>query len=234
MAGTLKGRRIVITGVTRGIGYETAKLFLQEGADIIGVGKQEESIKKVAKEFYSYGPFQGIACDISMPGFQDNIVDTVNKRWGALDVLMNNAGIMIAWESLMKDSVDSLKQMMEVNLMAPFMLTRALIPFLLKGNEPRIINTSSGAGKLEALHNTNIAGYRLSKWSLNGLTILLSTEFKDRIAVNSFDPGWVKTDMGGEQAPGSPVESAQGALALATLPFPQTGKFWHAGKEITY
>lgn len=234
MAGSLKDRRIVITGVTRGIGYETAKLFLQEGADIIGVGKQEQNIKKVADEFKAIGPFQGIACDISMPGFQDNILDAVNKRWGALDILINNAGIMIAWSSLMKDSVDSLKQMMEVNLMAPFTLTRALIPYLLKGKEPRIINTSSGAGTLEALHNTDIAGYRLSKWSLNGLTVLLSVEYKDQIAINSFDPGWVKTDLGGQQAPGTPLESAEGALSLATKPFSETGKFWHAGKEIAY
>jgi NAD(P)-dependent dehydrogenase (short-subunit alcohol dehydrogenase family) len=84
------------------------------------------------------------------------------------------------------------------------------------------------------MRDRHIASYRLSKWALNGFTLLLASELQGKVSVNAFDPGWVKTDLGGPNAPGSVVESAVGALALATLPFTETGKFWKDGKEIPF
>jgi len=80
----------------------------------------------------------------------------------------------------------------------------------------------------------DIASYRLSKFALNGLTMLLANELKEKIAVNALDPGWVKTDLGGPNAPGSPKDSAKGALALVTMPFEVTGNFFKDGKEIPF
>lgn len=110
----------------------------------------------------------------------------------------------------------------------------ALLPMLRLGREPRVVHVGSGAGTLEGVHMTGIASYRLSKWALNGLTMLQATHWAGAIAVNAFDPGWVKTDLGGPKAPGSPVESAEGALAVVTLPFAVTGKFWKDGREIPF
>ena len=234
MSQLLSGRKILLTGVSRGIGYECAKLFLKEGADLIGTGKDQNRLERVSGEFKKLGSFQSIECDLNRPGYEEKIASEVKNRWGSLDILFNNAGVMAARASLMEDSVESFREQMEVNLMAPFLLTRALVPLLMKGYEPRIINTSSGAGQMKELVNTNIAGYRLSKWSLNGLTMLLAAELSGKIAVNCFDPGWVKTDLGGNQAPGLPEESAKGALALCLEPFSETGKFWKDGKEISF
>jgi hypothetical protein len=64
--------------------------------------------------------------------------------------------------------------------------------------------------------------------------MLLAAELSGKVSVNAFDPGWVKTDMGGPSAPGSPVESAEGALALVTAPFSETGKFWKDGQQIPF
>ncbi|HET9960106.1 MAG TPA: SDR family NAD(P)-dependent oxidoreductase, partial [Polyangiaceae bacterium] len=75
---------------------------------------------------------------------------------------------------------------------------------------------------------------RLSKWALNGFTIQLAHELRGQIAVNAFDPGWVKTDLGGSRAPGTPDESARGALALVLEPFTSTGKFWKDGQQIPF
>jgi NAD(P)-dependent dehydrogenase (short-subunit alcohol dehydrogenase family) len=80
----------------------------------------------------------------------------------------------------------------------------------------------------------DIPSYRLSKFALNGFTLLLAAELAGKVAVNAFDPGWVKTDLGGPKAPGSPTESARGALALVTLPLSETGKFWKDGAEISF
>jgi NAD(P)-dependent dehydrogenase (short-subunit alcohol dehydrogenase family) len=126
------------------------------------------------------------------------------------------------------------QQSLAENLVAPYRVTRALLPLLRRGTEPRIVNVSSGAGNLESMQMVDIPSYRLSKWALNGLTLLLAGELAGAVSVNAFDPGWVKTDLGGPNAPGKPEESARGALALVTLPFETTGKFWKDGIQIPF
>jgi NAD(P)-dependent dehydrogenase (short-subunit alcohol dehydrogenase family) len=123
---------------------------------------------------------------------------------------------------------------LEVNLLAPYRLTLELLPLLRRGDEPRIVNVGSGAGTFEGLRQGGIASYRLSKWALHGMTMLLATHLAGEVAVNAFDPGWVKTELGGPNAPGSPVDSAVGALAVVALPFSVTGRFWKDGREISF
>ncbi len=237
MGRQLEGRRIVITGVSRGIGYETAKLFLQEGARVLGVARDARRLSRASEELAPLGDFASLCVDLGHPTAPAEVVAAVRDRWGALDVLFNNAAILIhAAEpgSFEQEPEGALQQSLDTNLMGPFRLTMAFLPLLRKGHEPRIVHVGSGAGTFEGVRLEGIASYRLSKWALNGLTILQSTHLKGQIAVNAFDPGWVKTDLGGPNAPGSPVDSAKGALAVAMLPFETTGRFWKDGSEIPF
>jgi NAD(P)-dependent dehydrogenase (short-subunit alcohol dehydrogenase family) len=239
MAGKLEGRRMVITGISRGIGLETARRFLPEGAEILGVARDAPRLEKAARELaqLSAGRLSTLVCDLGVPGGEETIAAAVAKRWGSLDVLINNAAIMLHSSNgrgLLSEGPDALERTMALNLMAPFRLARALVPSLERGREPRIIHVSSGAGTFAGMREFDIAGYRLSKWALNGLTMLMAHELSGRIAVNALDPGWVKTDLGGPNAPGSPVESAEGAFALVTAPFSETGKLWKSGREIPF
>jgi len=234
---TLTGRHILITGISRGVGLETARLFLAEGATLFGVGKDAARLERVQSELDPSGErLRVFAADLSLPDSAARIADAVAKRFQRLDVLLNNAGIQIdaGAHGLVDGKEETLTHSMEVNLMAPYRLSLALLPLLRAGVEPRIVNVSSGAGTFAAMREARIATYRLSKWALNGLTLLLAGELSGQIAVNAFDPGWVKTDLGGPNAPGSPLESARGALAIVTLPFTETGKFWKDGKEIPF
>jgi NAD(P)-dependent dehydrogenase (short-subunit alcohol dehydrogenase family) len=235
MGRVLEGKRVLITGASRGVGYEIVKLFLEEGASIIGVAKDEKRLKEAELEFKKLGDFEGLVLDISQKGFEEEVATAVKNKWNALDILINNAGVMLAYGGFLEEDKDMLEKTFKVNLYAPYYLIRAMVPFLLKGNEPRIVNVSSGAGTFSAIREMyDIASYRLSKFALNGLTILLANELKGKIAVNALDPGWVKTDLGGPNAPGSPKDSAKGALALVTMPFEVTGKFFKDGKEIPF
>ncbi len=234
---SLAGRRILITGISRGIGLETARLFLAEGAELVGVGQNAARLAEVQHELDPTGErVTVVAQDLARVDAQKRILAAVEKRWNALDVLLNNAGIQIdaGAHGLVDGKEATLVRSMEVNLMAPYRLSLALLPLLARGKEPRIVNVSSGAGTFAAMREAQIASYRLSKWALNGLTLLLSGELAGKVAVNAFDPGWVKTDLGGPNAPGSPLESARGALSIVTLPFSETGKFWKDGREIPF
>jgi NAD(P)-dependent dehydrogenase (short-subunit alcohol dehydrogenase family) len=233
----LSGRRILITGASRGVGLETARLFLAEGAEVLAVARDAGRLEHAARELSaSGGRLSTLPADLEIPSAIAPIVSAVEQRWGALDVLLNNAGVQIDGEAngLVDGSEAVLERSLAVNLWAPYRLCLALLPLLRKGREPRIANVSSGAGTFAAMKDRKIASYRLSKWSLNGLTLLLASELAGQVAVNAFDPGWVKTDLGGPNAPGSPLESARGALSLVTLPFAETGKFWKDGQEIPF
>jgi NAD(P)-dependent dehydrogenase (short-subunit alcohol dehydrogenase family) len=234
---TLLGRRIVITGASRGVGLATARLFLAEGAEVLGVARDAKRLDQARAELSAPpGRLSVLAVDLEDSDAAKQIAAAVEQRWGALDVLLNNAGVQIdgGADGLVDGSEDVLRRSLAINLYAPYRLCLALLPLLRKGREPRIANVSSGAGTFAAMKDRKIASYRLSKWSLNGLTLLLAGELAGEIAVNAFDPGWVKTDLGGPNAPGSPLESARGALSIVTLPFAETGKFWKDGQEIPF
>jgi NAD(P)-dependent dehydrogenase (short-subunit alcohol dehydrogenase family) len=235
--GALSGRRILITGVSRGVGYETAKLFLAEGAELIGVARDAGRLERTRRELDASGSrLSVVAAELTDDAAPERLAAAVSERWGALDVLFNNAGVQIdgGGRGILGVETELFHRSLAINLTAPYLLCRALLPLLRRGSSPRIVNVSSGAGNFESMRLTDIPTYRLSKWAQNGLTLQLAGELAGAISVNAFDPGWVKTDLGGPNAPGVPSESARGALAIVTLPFEISGKFWKDGAEIPF
>jgi NAD(P)-dependent dehydrogenase (short-subunit alcohol dehydrogenase family) len=235
--GRLAGRRIFLTGVSRGVGLATARLFLQEGAQVCGVSRDAQRLAAARGDLagVAEGRFEAFTLDLGAPDAPARARAAVEARWGALDVLWNNAGIMLSEAPTFEDEpAGTLEATLAVNLMAPFRLSTALLPLLRQGHQPRIVHVSSGAGTFAALAEPNIASYRLSKWALNGLTQIQAAAFRGHVAVNAFDPGWVKTDLGGPRAPGTVDESARGALALLLEPFSTTGELFKDGASIPY
>jgi NAD(P)-dependent dehydrogenase (short-subunit alcohol dehydrogenase family) len=226
-----KGKQIVITGASRGIGYHATKLFLAQGAKVIGTARSAQSLAKVDAEFKALGDFSGLACDQADPAAPAALGSAVAKAWDHVDILVNNAAVQ-TWK---KDWLDEGPQMLEdqlrINVLAPHHTILALLPLIKRGTEPRIINVSSGAGTLGALQaSPDMPTYRLTKFTFNGLSILWAGELKGQVAVNALDPGWLKTDLGGPQAPGEPIDGGKRVVALAGQPFSLTGKFIHDGE----
>jgi NAD(P)-dependent dehydrogenase (short-subunit alcohol dehydrogenase family) len=231
------GKVALVTGGGSGIGKASALALAREGFAVVVAGRRPEPLNAVVGEIEKLQvKALGVPTDVSDPASVEALFAKTKATFGRLDVLFNNAGVQIdgAANGLSDGGEAALERSMAVNLWAPYRLSMALLPLLLKGSEPRIVNVSSGAGNFESLRSPKIASYRLSKWALNGLTLILSGELEGKVAVNAFDPGWVKTDLGGRNAPGHPRESALGALALVTLPFSETGKFWKDGNEIPF
>jgi NAD(P)-dependent dehydrogenase (short-subunit alcohol dehydrogenase family) len=235
MPKSLAGRRVLITGASRGIGLETARLFLAEGAEVLGVAREATRLELASDMFAPLGAFHMLPADLTQEETAGQIRNAITRLWGAIDIVVHNAAIMVAHEQeILTESLGKLEESFETNLFAPFRLTRALLPLLKKGHNPRVINVSSGAGTLSGMTEPGIASYRLTKWALNGLTQLEAKEFRGKISFMAFDPGWVKTDLGGPRAPGLPEDSARGLLKTVLLPPQVTGKLFKDGEVLPW
>eukprot|EP01008_Symbiontida_sp_HLA12_P001765 NODE_2950_length_435_cov_0.666667_g2926_i0.p1 GENE.NODE_2950_length_435_cov_0.666667_g2926_i0~~NODE_2950_length_435_cov_0.666667_g2926_i0.p1 ORF type:complete len:133 (-),score=13.09 NODE_2950_length_435_cov_0.666667_g2926_i0:37-408(-) len=123
---------------------------------------------------------------------------------------------------------------MATNLYGPWRMIQFFTPLLIKSDDPRIINVSSGLGEWKDLAG-DYPAYRILKTSLNALTIMFARELKDKgVKVNAMCPGWVKTDMGGPNAPRNVSQGADTAIWLATEKAIATGKFFRDRKEISW
>lgn len=232
--GKLAGKRVIITGVSRGVGFEVAKKFLAEGAEVLGVSRNRANLRRADRLLRSHGrSYSSVLADVAAPGSARQIRAAAARRWKAVDILLNNAGINLGGKSFEKEGEKGLEKTLQVNVLAPHRLTLAILPLLRKGRNPRVINVSSGAGSLVSVRNSkSMDSYRLSKYALNGLTMILASQLRGRISVVSMDPGWVKTDMGGPGATHPPSLSAQRALEIALLPARITGTYQIGSKTI--
>lgn len=148
--------------------------------------------------------------------------------------VLRKTGIVPKQQGAKDVPLQHVKLLMDTNLYGSWRMIQVFIPLLKKSSEARIINISSGMGALSSMTGMYPA-YSLSKNSLNALTLMLSAELKPLgISVNAMCPGWVKTDMGGHDAPRNVSDGADTAVWLATQEFSETGKFFRDRKEIAW
>jgi NAD(P)-dependent dehydrogenase (short-subunit alcohol dehydrogenase family) len=232
----LTGRRVLLTGASRGVGRAVARRLVRSGADVIGTARDEQLLDEVARAATDGpGSFVPVVADLTDPATPGRLADVVDQRWGALDVLVNNAGVMLARDERFEDEpAGTLEETLAVNLVAPHRLVLALLPALRAGKDPQVVHVSSGAGTVAGMAEPGIGSYRVSKYALNGLVLMQAAQLHGEIAVNALDPGWVRTGLGGDEAPGTVEESASGALALLAEPASVTGRFFKDGIEIPF
>lgn len=218
----LKDRTAVVTGGSRGIGFQIAKIFIEQGARVLAVSR---SADKLAGAKAALPPLETIAADAAAPDQIDSLVAWVQERWGALDILVNNAGIMETDEADLTTGDDSaFVDTVHTNLFGPYFCTKRFLPLLLHGADPRIVNVGSRSGIL----TPNVrSAYGISKIGLHGLTIATARELEGRVAVNALSPGHVLTDLAPD-GPGDPRSSAEAALEMVTMPSSIVGKLFHA------
>lgn len=196
-------RTAFISGGSRGIGKATVKKFLEGGYKVITTSTSGKSI-------YDNTYKLNLADPLSIQQFTDFIARNNEK----IDVLINDAAIAVEGEDMV--DVDSLRKTLEINLIGTISLTQRLLPLI--NNNGVIINISSQMASLSKDLGYDYPSYRISKIAINMYTRCLSErpDIKSRgIKIYSFDPGWVKTDMGGKGAEREPEEPAKELLALA-------------------
>ena len=196
-----KGQKVIITGGSRGIGYGIAEAFLLAGADIAICGTNEASLK-AAKEnlikaaaqahIVPQGKVLTYKADVSKQADCEGFVDAVIKEYGAIDVLVNNAGITKDTLVLRMSEAD-FDSVININLKGTFLMSKAAAKHMLKARGGAVINMSSVVGQSG---NGGQVNYSASKAGIIGLTKSMAKEFASRgVRVNAVAPGFVKTDM---------------------------------------
>ena len=240
-----------ITGGNRGLGFQTALDLKNTGAKIV-IGSRDlaQGEEAVAKLRAAGVDADLLRFDITKAGDAQAAFDYFNSKYGRLDILVNNAGIAggtfpgTGLESSAGEvPLELLHKVFETNFFAQVALTEALLPLLKKSPAGRIVNLSSILGSLtlqadpqSPIYNAKSFAYDASKTALNAFTIHLAWELRDTpIKINSAHPGWVKTDMGGAQAPMELSEGGKTSAALATLPDDgPSGGFFHLGQPLPW
>ncbi|MDO5848350.1 MAG: SDR family NAD(P)-dependent oxidoreductase [Methanobrevibacter sp.] len=191
----LKNKVAVITGGTRGIGYATAKLFLDNGCKVIIFGSRAESVDKALSQLNEENP------NYPVEGYYPNLNDyeevektilAIAEKYGKIDILINNAGISSS-TPIDQYTVEEFEKIINLNVVSMFKCIRATVPIMKEQGEGVILNTSS---MVSISGQPSGVGYPTSKFAVNGMTLSLARELgKDNIRVNAVAPGVTETDM---------------------------------------
>ena len=208
-------RTALVTGGNRGIGYAIVQGLAAQGIQVLLGCRDLAKGQKAAAEI---GPeVQAVLLDISERDLLAEQMASILAETARIDILVNNAGILSEGNFLEMGQAD-LDMSLESNFHGPLQLMQILLPNMIDAGYGRIVNMSSEWGSFtDGL--TGPAAYSISKAALNALTLTAAQAMTvPDIKINSMCPGWVKTDMGGDQAPLSAEEGADTAIWLATLP----------------
>jgi NAD(P)-dependent dehydrogenase (short-subunit alcohol dehydrogenase family) len=222
----------LVTGANRGIGLEVARQLARRGFTVIlgsrDPQKGERAAARLAEEGLAVLPHQ---LDVSDNESVQDLAARIADDPGRLDALVNNAAIHYdTWQRALGADLDIVREALETNTFGAWRTCRAFVSMLRRSGHGRIVNVSSGAGSLASMGGGTPA-YNVSKVALNALTRMLAAELRGTgILVNTVDPGWTATDMGGHG--GRSVEDgAAGVVWAATLPDDgPTGGFFYDGK----
>ena len=228
-------KSVLITGANKGIGYEVARQLAGRGFHVFIGARNADAGRKAVDEIAKQGEATFLEIDVADNASVTAAAREFSKSVDHLDVLVNNAGIIVDGDNaILEVSDELLRKTLETNTLGALRVTRAFVPLLAKSKAPRVINVSSGGGQLTGGADGWSPAYCVSKTALNGVTSQLAAALP-KFAVNSVCPGWVRTDMGGRNATRSVEEGADTIVWLAAdAPQKLTGKFLRDRKEIPW
>ena len=222
---SLSGQVALVTGANRGIGREIAEQLHDLGATVFAATRS--MTHEIPDEW------EHLLVDVTQEGEISDAVDDIFASAGRLDILVNNAAVGGGDGDIVAESVKDLDRTLATNLRGPMLLCKHAVPLLVQDEGGRVVNVSSGMGALNEDQSGGSPSYRVSKTGLNGLTKYLDGEYgDDGLLANSVCPGWVRTDMGGEEADRSVERGAETPVYLCRFePDSPSGHFWR-DKEI--
>lgn len=238
----MQARIAVVTGANRGLGKATSRALAEQGFHVILCARNAAAGMEVVEQFQSEKLSVELRqVDVTVSEQVRDLGRYIRENYGHVDVLVNNAGQNIESRQAGGDrsanplivSPMTVMESININAIGALRMIQALALLMSKGG--RIVNVSSGMGQLSDMDGGWL-GYRMSKTALNSLTRVFATELAERdIRVNSVCPGWVRTDLGGDNASRSIEEGIDTIIWLATEEAAtESGGFWRDRKQIDW
>ncbi|GAA2214144.1 SDR family oxidoreductase [Nonomuraea monospora] len=213
-------RIALVTGGNRGLGQEIARQLATLGMRvIIGARTLAAGEEATQEDMFAGLMVSAKVLDVTRPEQIQIVVKQIVSDYGRIDVLINNAGISDGWQRPSTVDLDAASMVLNVNLLGAWMCAREVIPHMKANGYGRIVNISSRLASMATMDQWQEPAYRISKVALNALTRVLASEVQGTgILVNAASPGWVRTRLGGPNAPRTVEQGADTPVWLATLP----------------
>ena len=239
-------RIALITGANKGIGFETARQLGQQQVTILLGARDPAKGEAAAGKLRGEGlDVRALPLDVTNTDSIRRAVEKVAQEFGRLDILINNAGVMVddQTKKVSQQSLDAWRTTFDTNVFGLIATTQGFLPLLRKSAAGRIVNLSSilGSNTLHSdpqspIYDFKVPAYNVSKSAVNAYTVQLAYELRDTpIKVNAAHPGWVKTEMGGEGATMELPDGAKTSVTLATLATDgPTGSYTHMGEALPW
>lgn len=222
----VKGKWALITGASRGIGYHAAKFMAQQGCNLVLHARSEQHCEKVLKEVKEFGvDAYVVTAELSEFDQVEKMLKTIDEKGTQIDIVLNNAGVQVAYrDEYLKTPMSDYETSFKINTMAPMMICYHFLPKMVERGFGRIVNTSSGI-QLDPQQ----AGYSASKAALDKVTVDLGSKYEGTdIILSLADPGWCRTDLGGEKAPNDPASAIPGVVVGAFVDDGKSGRWFAA------
>lgn len=210
----------LVTGANRGLGHAIARQLAELDIHVVATARNLAQANRTVEELVGRGlAASGARLDVTEPHTITTAVQHVLDHHSRIDILVNNAGISDGDQRPSSTDPELTSRVWRVNVLGAWQCAEAVIPAMRTAGYGRIVNLSSTLGSLHHMTRPTEPAYRISKAALNAVTRVLAAELTGTgILVNSASPGWVRTDLGGPNAPRSVDEGADTPVWLATLP----------------
>jgi short-subunit dehydrogenase len=222
----VKGKWALVTGASRGVGYEIAIFMAQHGCNLVLHSRSISHTEKVLEEVRALGvSAYAVQAELSDINAVNRMLDEIEQKETHIDILFNDAGVQVAYRNeYYKTPVEDFTQSFMINTIAPAMICYRLIPKMIEKGFGRVINTTSGIR-----NEPQQAGYSASKAALDKFTKDLGSKLEGtNVMMNLTDPGWCRTDLGGPHAPNDVKSCIPGIAVGAFVDDKKSGRYLNA------
>jgi NAD(P)-dependent dehydrogenase (short-subunit alcohol dehydrogenase family) len=228
----------LVTGANRGLGLEFTRQLLARGARVIAACRQPGRANELTAQAAAHpGHLHVLPLEVTKPASIAELAREAGMLFGQLDLLVNNAGVLVAGERFGELDAEHLEASFRSNVVGALLVTQALAPLLAKGEQARVANVSSVMGSIASAAEFRSPSYSISKAALNMATVQSAHALRAQgTSVVALHPGWVRTDMGGAQAAIEPVDAVNGMLkVIDAMTLATSGRFldWQ-GKSLPW